>query len=418
MKQTQRWYGWNILGVSAVAHIATSPGQTYLVSLFNVPMRESLGLSASAISTAYLFATLISATALTTIGRMSDRAGPGRAMALAAAGMAIASMAMGSVRGFASLCVGFCLLRLSAQGALGLASGHALALWFEKRLGRAEGIRLTLFGFAMVVLPPLVSRLVSGVGWRWAWPVLGCCAAATVAVALLFHRDRPEDVGSHLDGDPSVDNDTQASPDAGATLHQAFRSPIWWTVAASSANSGMIGTALLFHAQPIASEQGLGLAEAATLISTFAIGSTASYLASGWISDRVNAFVIYAFSGAAYAGLCIALAWLPTPQGAFWGFALLGIVTATLMTTNAPTLARVFGRAHHGAIRGAVGTASVAGTALGPFVAGLSLDLTGSFAWGFAFFAAASSSVAALAGWTRASASAVRLAVRTTEAPR
>jgi len=48
------FYGWHMVAVSALALAMTAPGQTAAISAFIDPMTEDLGISRSAISTAYL----------------------------------------------------------------------------------------------------------------------------------------------------------------------------------------------------------------------------------------------------------------------------------------------------------------------------------------------------------------------------
>jgi len=67
---------------------------------------------------------------------------------------------------------------------------------------------------------------------------------------------------------------------------------------------------------------------------------------------------------------------------------LFGLAQALSMGVGAPTIARYFGRAHHGAIRAAATVLGVAGTGLGPVALGLSLDLTGDFSAGLLAFVA------------------------------
>jgi hypothetical protein len=44
LTKVHRFYGWVILPLAMFAMFATSPGQTFGVSIFNEPMRESLKL--------------------------------------------------------------------------------------------------------------------------------------------------------------------------------------------------------------------------------------------------------------------------------------------------------------------------------------------------------------------------------------
>ena len=375
----ERWYGWRILGVCSIALVATSPGQTYVVSLFNTPMQRELGLSASALSMAYMMATLTSASLMTFVGLATDRVGPRRAMMAAATGLGLAAVWMTQVSGLLSLTVGFFLLRFFGQGSLALTSGHGLAMWFESRLGLAEGIRLTAFGLGMAVLPAVVVAAIEGVGWRIAWALIGCsCASIVLAVVALVHRDRPEEMGTSLDGHAATASESEELD--GDDLRTAMGTPLFWVVACNSMSGALIATAILFHLQALA-------ASPASLMTVFALVSTSLYFASGYASDRVGAGVVFA---AASCLIALSNALFAMELSAYLAMGCLGAASALLSTTVAPTLARSFGRAHHGAIRGAVSTIGVAGTAVGPVLLGLSLDLTGSAStglWSFAVFA-------------------------------
>ena len=54
-------------------------------------------------------------------------------------------------------------------------------------------------------------------------------------------------------------------------------------------------------------------------------------------------------------------------------------IGALIAATHGPTLARYFGRRHHGAIRGAAGTAAVAGSAVAPWATAALMERSGSF---------------------------------------
>lgn len=82
------FYGWRIVGYAALAFAATGPGQTAGVSLFVDPLIRDLGISRSAVSTAYLIGTLAGALALPWVGRALDRYGVRRTMAVIGAASA------------------------------------------------------------------------------------------------------------------------------------------------------------------------------------------------------------------------------------------------------------------------------------------------------------------------------------------
>ena len=68
------FYGWIILPVVLAIQVASSPGQTFGVSIFNPYIRAELGLSHSEISGAYMLGTLLAALLMVYVGTLMDRA--------------------------------------------------------------------------------------------------------------------------------------------------------------------------------------------------------------------------------------------------------------------------------------------------------------------------------------------------------
>src|SRR5690606_9980577 len=82
--------------------------------------------------------------------------------------------------------------------------------------------------------------------------------------------------------------------------------------------------------------------------------------------------------------------------------AFFGVGQSLVMASGTAAVARYFGRAHHGAIRGSVTRVGVFGTGLGPLATGLSAELTGGYFLALAFFAAICLPVALVATGLRA----------------
>lgn len=383
-----------MVGVATLLLIATAPGQTVVVSQFNNAISEDLGLSASALSTAYMIGTMTAALPLVFVGKLSDRFGPRVMSGVIAVLFALACGAIGFAREAVSLTIGFFLLRFLGQGSLGLISGHTLALWFERRLGTMNGIKLTLTQFGFAAIPALALGLVQSVGWQSAYALLGAGVALLVLpLAIFVARDHPEEVGQRLDGDPTHDapvhehgdESEELGPtkhrhiDPAFTLRQAIASPAYWILVLTVSLNGLIGTALIFHAQPMLEAGGLDPNQSASILRTWSFVVMLCIFPVGWLADRVSARALLPLSLALLATSAL----LPTlidsllvmhlSMGAF------GVSQALSVGVGNPAVARYFGRAHHGAIRSFVMLVGVAGTGLGPVVLGVSVDRTGAF---------------------------------------
>lgn len=379
------YYGWAILAVCSVAAIASAPGQTFLLGMFNTPLREATGLGATALSGAYLVATLGSAFTLPWVGRLSDRIGPRWIVVLAALGLGFACQAIGWVRGVVSLTIVFYAFRLFGQGSLMLGSAHLLALWFDRRLGTAEGIRGTVQAAGFAALPPVVAWLFARHGWVGAASVLGFAVwAVVVPLTLLIARDSPAHVGTTLDGsEPGA-----VDADPGYTLGEAVRSGPFWAVLGLVVGSVLVTTAVLFHLQPLVTSLGLPVSVASRALVVNPLGSGVATLVGGWLADRVPLPRILRVGGLIAGAGVASLAAFGSAGGVFAALALLGVGQGLVTTAGATAIARWYGRAHHGSIRGFTSSSMVAGTSLGPLALSASRDLVHSWSPALVAFAA------------------------------
>jgi len=406
------FYGWVMAGVSTLAMIATGPGQTVVVSQFNISFRDALGISASALSIAYMIGTLSAALPLVLVGKASDRFGPRLVMGVVAGLFGLACAAAGQVQSLITLTLAFFFLRFLGQGALGLVSGHMLALWFERRLGTANGIKLVLMQLGMAILPGVALALIDAYGWRAAYATLGLLVWVLVLpLVILVARNHPHQVGQRIDGDPLVeppghehdDESPEIAPtghrhvDPAFTLPQAVRTGAYWIVTLSLVLNGLIGTALLFHVQPLLDWRALDPTHSDAILRSWSLTMMVCVLPAGWLADRLSPRWPLALSLALLAGSTL-LTLAATSVALFHAaYACFGVSQALGMAVGPPTIARYFGRAHHGAIRGSVTRLGVAGTGLGPVILGLSLDELGGFAPGLAAMAFACVPLAAAA---------------------
>lgn len=382
------FYGPVIAAGCTIALVASGPGQTVVVSQFNDSFTTSLGLSATSLSGAYLLGTVAAALPLTLVGALADRFGPRRVMLVVALLFGLACAATGRAHDLATLTVCFFLLRLLGQGALGVLSGHVLALWYERRLGTANGVKMVFAQVGFALWPWVAIGLIGWLGWRQAYAALGLLVWLLVLpIAAFVLKDRPAALGQRIDGDGPNAPGTGAGHDPrhvdpAFTLRRALRTRALWILAGATALSGFTGTALLFHAQPILLSRGLDAGYSAAMSMSWALAVALFVLPMGWLSDRVPPRGLLALAGVLMAAspalvvvagsvflLCLAMA-------------IYGVAMAIGSAVAVPTIARYFGRRHHGAIRGFTAFLAVAGTGLGPVVLGVGFDQTGSFAAG------------------------------------
>ncbi len=388
-----RFHGWTMLGVAIAMGIATMPGQTVVVSLFNTSYREALGLSVTQLSAAYTAGTILAALPLSLVGKAADRFGLRIVTAAVTLAFAGALAMQSRVDHVVMLGVGFFFIRFLGQGSLGMLSGHTIAMWFERKLGTVHSFHALGFAAGSAIMPIPVAWLIEHHGWRPALLVLaGFVLLLVMPPVLTVFRNKPEDIGQHLDGDP-VEHETHdvmhggppPPSDPALTARQAMASRAYWIIVPIMLASGLIGTALLFHMQTMLQAGGIEGTEiqAAAAIQPWPIAFAVGTMIAGPLADRLRPSMLLGLSPVVMGAsclICLAAAAGFAPEG--WTVALMGtgmgvfgVSQAISVAVGNPTIARYFGRTHHGAIRGTVTTLMVAGTGTGPLMAGAAYDL-------------------------------------------
>ena len=383
------FYGWVMVPLVIVSQVATSPGQTHGVSIFNPSFRGALGLSHTQLTGAYMVGTFLACLPMPFIGAIMDRYGIRRTMAAVALLFGLACIGTSQVTGLMSLFLAFLFLRMLGQGALSLLAGNTLPMWFHARLGTVSGIASVGQTAAVALVPAAFLGLIHLVGWRWAYAILGLLVWSVMLpiLALLF-RDRPEEIGQGPDGrgrklagrSTAEPQRSDVSPVSGdLDFRAALATRAYWILLAAHTSWSLIGTGIVFNIIPLFEDHGLTAADAAATYVTLAMSMAAMQLLGGVLADRVPLHVQIAIG---VAGMAIGIGVLTAAESATVAhlYALLfgcaqGLVSVTFHTI----WARYFGLTHLGKIRGSVWTATVAGSSVGPFLMGAGYDWLGSY---------------------------------------
>jgi MFS family permease len=367
--------------LATITAALTGPGQTIGVSVFVDPMIETLGLTRSELSTAYLIGTLLGAVALIPVGRRIDRIGVRRAMTLIGVAFGLGLFVMSGVQGFATLVLGFTLIRWLGQGSLQLVSTLAVTPWFERRRGFAFGIMTTATAVLMSFTPVLLGAAIGLVDWRIAWLIAAFAVwFVVVPIARFGIIDRPSDVGQYPDGDPAPHPSDDPRPVAVShTRREALTQPRFWLLSSVIGTTSMLVTALSFHQISLLGDQGLTVTEAAAMFLPQVLGALTAGLIVGALADRVPArFLLMTSMVLLTLSLVIAARLGPGPMVLVYAV-MLGAAGGAARPLVATLLPRWYGLGNIGSIQGVAALLTVAASSMGPVILSLASDALGGY---------------------------------------
>jgi MFS family permease len=380
------FYGWVMLAVAALGMFASGPGQSHLFSVFILPISNDLGISRTAVSSAYALATLAAAFGLPYVGRLIDRYGVRRVLLGIAALFGAAACGFGMVTNLVLLALGFGALRFLGQGSLMLSCANLVAQWFNRKRGFALSLMALGFSASVALHPPFAQWLIDQVGWRTAWLWLGAITwLLLLPTVFLLAQNKPEDLGLQPDGARpapagagGVDSGA-GSAEVGLTSRQALATSAFWIIAASLSTFSMLVTGLFFHQVSIFASLGLSPQMAARVFPVSALSMVLAMPLIGRLLDRLPTRPLFAAAMLTLAAAMLALVFVHDLPSALLYSVVFGISNAAVQTHMTFLWPRFFGRRYLGSIQGTAQTIGVVGASIGPLPLGFAFDQFGSY---------------------------------------
>lgn len=363
-----------VAALFTVTYGVSTPLAAY--GVFLPVFEETFGWSRGAISTALSVNLLLGGLAGFVIGALADRHGP-RVMLVITVLLAGAAFALVStVSALWQL-----YLLVGVLGGVGMSSFYLLSTttvtrWFDERRGLALGLVLVGFNLGYITAGPLSAWLISEVGWRSAYALLGSvCGLVTMLAALTVRLP-----GADESAMPRAVGSAAAVGGADVTLADALADPRQWSLNVSWLLLGALSLMVSVHIVPFAHDQGISLAEASLALTAYGAGAVAGRIGSGFVSDRIGTLAAIRLGYALQVIALAVLLWFPSREVLLASLIVLGFGFAASDTMLAKAVPDVFGTRALGAILGVLNLGWRFGAALGPAAAGFLHDVTGSYA--------------------------------------
>jgi MFS family permease len=240
--------------------------------------------------------------------------------------------------------------------------------WFSRWRNTALGISVAGIGCGTLAMAPVAALLIDRFGWREAYVILGVSSAIILAACAIVVEPPP----IHLQA-------------ARPRLSTAVRTPQFAMLWASSLLASIAIYVPYVYLPEFAHHNGAGRVAAATLVGLVGGASIVGRMGLGAVADRMGILWLYKLC-TLVLGLSYAV-WIATGSyGWLVVFALtMGAAYGGVVALAPAVVAELFGVQGLGAILGSLYTSSAISALVGPPLAGLVIDWTGSYSWAAAF---------------------------------
>ena len=373
---TRRWL--IVAALFVVSYGVSVPLAAY--GVFLPVLAEHFGWTRGAVSAALSLNLLVGGIAGFAVGALADRHGP---RALLVATMALAGTGFALVASVSALWQLYLLVGLVAG--VGSSSFYVLGTatvthWFDDRRGLALALMLIGFNLGYITGGPAAAWLITRLGWRVAYYVLGSgCGLVTTVAALGVRLPRHAERAALRRRLPAGARGADRDRARGITLRESLTDPRQWALNLSWLLIGGIAIMISVHAVPFARDQGVSLTGASLSLTAYGIGSAIGRLLGGTLSDRLGARRTIAAAFVLQIASLVTLLSVPSRAALLLSLTAFGAGFAASDTVVAQVVPQVFGMRALGAIMGILTLGWRCGAAAGPALAGFLYDLTGSY---------------------------------------
>ncbi len=377
------FYGWRMVAAAAALRVLGSGLHSFGFTIFFLPLSQDLELSRTATSFAFSLARAEGAIEGPVVGHILDRYGPRPVMLTAVLLMGVGYLLLSTVESYAMFLIIYLgLISLTHSGGFMHAPMMLTNSWFIRLRARAITISSASFSAGGVLIAPILSAVVLSWGWRWGAVFAGAMFLLVGVPLSLTVRRSPESMGLLPDGDapsgspldePKRRLTTNAVKDMEVTAGEAFRSFTFWTIVCGNAIRNMAYHGIATHFVPMMVWKGASQAQAAFLLSSFALLGLISTLGFGWFADRVNKpRLVSTILFIAAAGMLLPL--FADSIWVLWLFTMLFTCVEATYAVGWAVVGDFFGRKHFAKIRGYMSFFYMWGGVAGPVVAGAIYD--------------------------------------------
>lgn len=357
------------LSAGVLLTFLSSFGQTYFISVFAGEIRAGFGLSHGEWGGIYMLGTTVSALVMVWAGGLTDQFRVRRLAPVVLVMMVGACLFMAANPVWWLLPLVIFALRFTGQGMMSHLAVVAMARWFAAARGKALSIATLGFALGEAFLPLIFVSLLQVHDWRLLWVAAAVVAALGIPLLLLLlrHERTPQ---SWAETSQSLGMDERHW-----TRNQTLRHFLFWFMVPALLGPSAFNTAFFFHQVHIAEVKSISHVALVAMFPIYTAVGIGAMILSGWALDRLGTARLLPFMQLPMVAAFLCFAMADGPGLLLAGFAFLALTTGANSTLPNAFWAEFYGTAHLGSIKAMAAAIMVLGSAIGPGLTGLGIDL-------------------------------------------
>ena len=378
-------YGW-VTAIAGGVVVFAAGNFLYTFGVFVKPLIYQFGWSRAAISVCVSIRNITTALGSPITGALGDRYGPGRLILIGIFLVGLSYLLTSRITNLWQL-----YLFLGALTGIGMAAFFVPIMatatrWFGGKSALANGVVLSGFGMAQIIVPPVATYLILQYGWETCFIILGIAALVLGTTAWSFIRTPPSTMSAQTEARQENAPEASGTPTGAEkdySLSEALRTPTLWILILILMVAASGYQMLVIHIVAAAIDTGITPEAAAIIITLSGITNTLGRLTLSGLATKIGNKTVLAMCLAIQALALLSLARASDLYTFYIIVAIYGLAYGGI-TPIMPTLAgSLFGTRSIGSIFGAINAAYTVGAAIGPLLAGYIFDITGSYSIAF-----------------------------------
>ncbi len=381
-------YGWVVALVGSAIVMATNNFH-YAAGVFLKPLISQFGWSRAAISGSVSTMSILTGVIGPFTGRLSDRYGPRKLIIIGVLLTGLGYLLSSHISHLWQLYLFIGILFGIGGGFILTPLMATVSRWFGGRAALANGIVLSGFGVAQIIIPPVATYIILQHSWQTCFIILGIAAWGLGILGWSFIKNPPQNAVNPPPSGGDINQATNTPATDSYTLSESLRTRVFWILFLIQIVAAMCFQMMVVHVVAAAIDADITPEAAAIILTLSGITAILGRLMLGGLASRIGNKIVLSLCLAIQAPVLFFLAGASDLHVFYITAAVYGLAYGGISPIVLAIGTSVFGTKSIGSILGTLQLSYTGGMAIGPLLAGYIFDVTGSYYAAFLSAAAA-----------------------------